>query len=671
MSLIKNFQYRPEIDGLRALAVLAVLFYHVGLGFPGGYIGVDIFFVISGYLITSLILKELEEGKFTLVNFWERRARRILPALAVVVMATLAAGWILLPPFDYRSLAMSAAAQAVFAANFYFWRTTNYFSGPADEQPLLHTWSLAVEEQFYLFMPLALMALFCFRWSRSRGALLTILTSGLVVSLALSVALLSRSQPMTFYLLPTRAWELLCGSLVALVPLSKIPRSRFWREMLVGTGLAGMLVPCFVYDGDTPFPGLAALPPCLGAALFIFGAAPREGAAGPALARGFEFRPLVFIGLISYSLYLWHWPLVAFGHYWLMEGQLALGTRWAIVSGSLLLALLSWRFVETPFRIRKLGKSRNSMFAYAAGGIAAVIGSVLLILHYGGFPQRFSERVVAFNEAKKERHQQDGLRQNVGPSEVRRGELPEYGGAGPVSLLVWGDSHARSILPAADAAAKRADRAAAMACYSATPPLSKYIPSPLLSSSLGRRTPDYADAVVTYLEENKVSNVLLAARWSGYVIADQKLPATDSPNDLASALLSTVGDLGDRGIRVWILREVPNHRAEVPKILVSAEVRGTDVGGFASGVDDVANQNEWFDELAPELRRRGARIIDLADLLWDEDVGHFAIQRDGVPIYFDTHHLTRAGARMLSSALDPIFSQENPEAMKREAPQRD
>ena len=154
--IIQNFRYRPEIDGLRAIAVLAVVFFHAGIGMPGGFIGVDVFFVISGYLITSLIIKDLQTDTFSLASFWERRARRIFPAAAAMVLIVLVAGWFLLLPTDYSTLAKAAAWQAVFAANFYFWKTTNYFSGPADEQPLLHTWSLAVEEQFYLFVPLIL-----------------------------------------------------------------------------------------------------------------------------------------------------------------------------------------------------------------------------------------------------------------------------------------------------------------------------------------------------------------------------------------------------------------------------------------------------------------------------------------------------------------------------------
>ena len=268
MPLISNFRYRPEIDGLRAIAVLAVVLYHAGLGVAGGYIWVDVFFVVSGFLITSLILKDLQEGKFTLAHFWERRARRIIPAAVVIILATLIAGWFLLLPSDYAKLGKSAAWQAVFGANFHFWRATNYFAGPAEEQPLLHTWSLAVEEQFYLFFPLILFSMFRFRLFRRRGALLALFAVGFVTSLAVGIYAVPRMPAAAFYLLPTRAWELLCGAIVAILPASALRRPL--REAFCWAALAAILAPCFLYTKQTPFPGHAALPPCFGTALFIW-----------------------------------------------------------------------------------------------------------------------------------------------------------------------------------------------------------------------------------------------------------------------------------------------------------------------------------------------------------------------------------------------------------------
>ena len=277
MPLIQNFRYRPEIDGLRAIAVLAVVLYHAGLGVSGGFIGVDVFFVISGFLISSLIIKDLESGKFTLAGFWERRIRRILPAVAVVVLATLVAGWFLLLPDDYASLGKSAVFQALCSANIYFWRIpSGYFAVKVDELPLLHTWSLAVEEQFYMVVPLLLFGSFRMSAFRHRGTLLSFIAAGMAVSLTASICWVVPHPSAAFYSLPSRAWELLCGASVAILPASALLNSRTIRETLTWLALTAIIAPCFLYTKETPFQGLAALPPCLGTALFIWASSYRQ-----------------------------------------------------------------------------------------------------------------------------------------------------------------------------------------------------------------------------------------------------------------------------------------------------------------------------------------------------------------------------------------------------------
>ncbi|HYK43019.1 MAG TPA: acyltransferase, partial [Thermoanaerobaculia bacterium] len=315
-----SLSYRPEIDGLRGVAVVLVVLFHAGFGCPGGYVGVDVFFVISGFLITSLIWKDLEGERFTFARFWERRARRIVPALVAVVAATLFAGWFLLLPADYERLGRSAASQAVFAANVHFWLTGGYFAPAAAEQPLLHTWSLALEEQFYWIVPVALFLVFgARRFERRRSSMiLAAIGCGIVSSFTLSVWGVAHHPSAAFYLLPTRAWELLLGSLVAFLPMRSQPsQGRAVRELAAIGGVALILLAAFGYRATTPFPGAAALAPCLGAALWIRSNG-RETSASPAptLAGSVLSRPLpVFVGLASYSLYLWHWPFLAFARY--------------------------------------------------------------------------------------------------------------------------------------------------------------------------------------------------------------------------------------------------------------------------------------------------------------------------------------------------------------------
>ncbi|MCP4923786.1 MAG: acyltransferase, partial [bacterium] len=345
-------RYRPEIDGLRALAVLPVLFYHAGIpGFSGGFVGVDVFFVISGYLITSIILKEIEAGTFTLSHFWERRARRILPALFTVIISCFIAGWFFLLPGDYKELGDSALAQSFFVSNVFFWRKVGYFATAAETKPLLHTWSLSVEEQFYIFFPLLLLVFskFC-----SRKNLLKFVMAGLVLSLTLCIwiqhsKIAFELSPIwfdnagaAFYLLPTRMWELLIGAALTFSPIAL----NFNRRATFGVfGIFGILTAIVFYNDQTIFPGYTALLPCMGAALILWSNERKVNIVG----RFLSLKPLNFIGKISYSLYLWHWPLLAFPQYWL-DRKLSILEACLALTITFFLSILSLKYIEMPFR---------------------------------------------------------------------------------------------------------------------------------------------------------------------------------------------------------------------------------------------------------------------------------------------------------------------------------
>lgn len=638
---------------------MAVVLFHCGLGIPGGFVGVDIFFVISGFLITSLILKDLQQGTFSMVRFWERRARRILPASIVMVFVTTVAGWFLLLPSDFVSFGKSAASQTVFAANFFFWRTTNYFAGPADQQPLLHTWSLAVEEQFYMVVPVLLFLLWKFHWARSRTFLFIILGGGFLVSLALSIVILPRLPAVTFYLLPTRAWELLCGSLVALVPARAFLQGRLLREVLVALGIAGMLVPCFLYSKETAFPGLAAVPPCLGAVLFILGCSPSSATPLPRTAVPFIWKPVVFVGLISYSLYLWHWPLVAFSHYWALE-DLPLWHRWTIVIVSFFLAVISWKWVETPFRKRTLGGTRKTMFLHAGVGLAAVALAGVLLVLLKGFPTRFSERVYSFDQAKAEALHANRICGPLTLEEARDGRIPRLGAPepAPVGLLVWGDSHARSILPAAIALAEIEGVGVLGAWHSSTAPVIDYIPDARYAGySLGQDSPAWASAIIEQVKERRITQVLLVAQWSGYFHAEEERlkEGKTLKVPIGKALIKTIRALRDLDAGVWILREVPNHAAPVPKTLIKSELFGTLLSSYACTHAQLDTRNASFDQLHDELVEAGGQILDVSTLLENGDSGCYRMEMNGVALYYDSHHLTQAGARLLAPALRSIF----------------
>lgn len=360
-------KYRAEIDGLRALAVVPVILFHAGFEwFSGGFVGVDVFFVISGYLITTIILAELEKGKFSIVSFYERRARRILPALFLVMFVCIPFAWILLSPAELISFSKSLMAVQIFASNFFFWQDGGYFETAAELKPLLHTWSLAVEEQYYVLFPLFLMLL----WRLGERWLLMSLGLFFVLSLAMA-QWGSYAQPTAaFFLLPARGWELLIGAFAAFY-FSSAKRKEFSQEQKeVGgwVGVALIFYATVVYTDSTPFPGLYALVPTVGTVLIILFATRGTSVAG---LIGNKF--FVSIGLVSYSAYLWHQPVFAYARYW--DPKIDLMAKSLLVVFVFFISFLSWKYVESPFRSRHF-LDRKLVFTISAlvGGLFFLIG---------------------------------------------------------------------------------------------------------------------------------------------------------------------------------------------------------------------------------------------------------------------------------------------------------
>ena len=294
-------RYHPEIDGLRAVAVVPVILFHAGFpAFSGGFVGVDVFFVISGFLITTIIVADLEAGRFSFARFYERRARRILPALFLVVVACIPFAWFWMLPGQLERFAQSVVSVCVFMSNVLFWRQSGYFEPATDLRPLLHTWSLAVEEQFYIVYPVLLLAL----WRVAKGRVAAALTVAAAISLALCVVASQYQPTANFYLLPTRAWELFVGALCALRPVRPHRRQ---DDLLAWAGLAAILVAVATFDETTPFPSLWTLLPVVGTCFLLIYAVPTSGP-----GRVLSTPSLVGLGIVSYGAYLWHQPLFAF-----------------------------------------------------------------------------------------------------------------------------------------------------------------------------------------------------------------------------------------------------------------------------------------------------------------------------------------------------------------------
>ena len=381
-------RYRPDIDGLRAIAVISVVLYHLfRLAIPGGYLGVDMFFLLSGYLITSIIWREAQEGQFSVSRFYDRRLRRIIPALFVLLVFATTISLVLLLPADLIGYGKSLLATVTFVANFYFWRDTNYFAAAAEFKPLLHLWSLGVEEQFYILFPLML-ALLARRWPRAALPSIAIVT---LCSLALNMlALLLDGRSPAFFLLPTRAWELGIGAYLALLPSHADSRPGRANAMAVVGAVLVIVGLFYPRQWLTALP--VSLPVAMGTALLIFAGQDNS----PVVNRMLQLRPIVFIGLISYSLYLWHWPIIVFARYYLVR---PLSPAEIVVSLLLMTACAigSWRFAERPFRNRTM-PIRTVRYAAGVGALALSAAAAVLIA-FRGLPVRLSPEATIINQA--------------------------------------------------------------------------------------------------------------------------------------------------------------------------------------------------------------------------------------------------------------------------------
>lgn len=389
-------KYRAEIDGLRAIAVIPVILFHANFKyFSGGFVGVDIFFVISGYLITTIILAEMEQGTFSIISFYERRARRILPALFFVMFVSLPFAWLWLLPSEMEDFSHSLISVSFFSSNILFWHKTDYWNPASELNPLLHTWSLAVEEQYYVLFPLFLMLMSRYhkRW---------ILVSFIVIA-AISLALAQwgafNAPTASFYMLPTRAWELAIGASIAFYFLYRKQETRTFfshklvDETLVLLGLSMIIYAVFVFDKSTPFPSLYTLLPTVGAGLIILFSSSQT-----IVGRLLAIKPLVNIGLISYSAYLWHQPLLAFAkHRSLFEPSEFVFATLAFLS--LPLAYLSWRYIEKPFRTKGTF-NRNSIFLFSAIGTTLFVALGIAGHVNNGWTDRIDNRFLVTDQRR-------------------------------------------------------------------------------------------------------------------------------------------------------------------------------------------------------------------------------------------------------------------------------
>ncbi|MBS0565588.1 MAG: acyltransferase [Proteobacteria bacterium] len=622
---------------MRAVAVVPVVLWHAGYAaVPGGFVGVDIFFVISGFLIAGILYAEITDGRFSILRFYERRARRILPALFLVIAATYPFAWAWMLPPAFSDYSRSILAATFFVSNIFFWLTSNYF-GPGDaEVPLVHTWSLSVEEQFYLAFPVLLLLL----WKVAPRRVLPVLLGVALASLALSQWLSDRASEANFFLAPTRAFELLAGA-VAAIWCHRRPDARVSAggQALSAAGLAMMLASFFLYDSATPIPSAYALLPVMGAVMMLV-----WGRRGTWAAAVLSWPPLVGIGLVSYSLYLWHQPVFALARTRLLNPPT--GSQMAALSLlSLMLAILSWRFVERPFRQRGAGAPvplARLWQAVAGGAVGLMLMSSVGIATDGArfrFPPTLNALADRFDRALDERLKIErvGLCElntsflNIRIEQFERSWncVPPAGAPTTVSnLAIYGDSHATDI-----ASALRFNGVDVLYMAEAGCSL-----SPLTMKSKCRRV---ADFMKEQIAAHKITDLWLVNYYE--------------PNELTpEAVASMIAYWKATGTRLTIFSPTPEFLD-----LKNRMLRTVGEGRPLSLVRHAEPEAEFFrPEVQSLLKAAGVRVIDSGAIFCKVMPDCLPLD-DGQPLMIDDHHLTLEGARRFGAVL--VADQFDPE----------
>jgi peptidoglycan/LPS O-acetylase OafA/YrhL len=595
-------KYRAEIDGLRALAVVPVILFHAGFElFSGGFVGVDVFFVISGYLITTILIEDIENKRFSIIKFYERRARRILPALFVVIFASCPVAFLTFRTYDFDSFLSSVIATVLFVSNFYFWKNNGYFDPSSEETPLLHTWSLAVEEQYYVLFPLFL--ILAWRFGKNRVFWMIVVLAS--ISLLISEWGWRNKATANFYLAPTRAWELFSGSIAAFIVHKQGVRK---NNLLALVGLVAIIFSIFFYDENIPFPSVYALVPVLGVVLLVLHADKETYAAKLLSTKGF-----VGIGLISYSAYLWHQPIISFQVYLLNEINRPLTLM--VVS---IFAFCTWRFVETPIR-----KSKNRMDIFLLAIAVVVLLAIGLM---------FKSNDADINDINyQERHFHEAL-QNFGNHcqselliEVRC--IASEGEISKPEILLLGDSHAEHLFPG----------------------LSSVL-SDLTIVSLTTSGPPFIEnlnqkGVINYIEKlNRPPRIIIfTMHYLGMLSA---LPIGSSFELEVEKVLEEFAHLN---ADILLISDVPRFSIHARRCETSLSERQNDRLCSQSRASHNLASYQYLRDLEGLADRRGLRLINIDELICDEKT--CSMIGNNELLYRDTNHLTISGSLVVSQPI--------------------
>ena len=629
MASEKVGNHRRDIQGLRAIAVLSVVVFHASEGrwLPGGFVGVDVFFVISGFLITRILLKANEQGRFSLIGFYQRRIRRLFPALVTMEIFTLAAGAALLSPRAYAELAQTSAATQLFVSNFVLLKLTGYFGGATIYKPLLHTWSLAVEEQFYIFFPIALFVL----WRIAKQAIGFVFLGVALLSLALSIWMSEVYPTPAFYLAPTRAFELLTGALLA------------WYSGLLGhlgdrvrdgVSLLGLLLIGFsisLIESSVAFPGGIALIPCVGAAFVIASGLDRPSLGGRLISSA----PFVLVGDISYSLYLWHWPLLALGQNWTL-GNLGPVAEATIVLLSIVISYASWRWIELPC-IRGLPRLKVITVGFAATAAVSAISITIFVLH--GLPQRFNPLSQALFASSEDYNQKRSRCHSGGREPIAYDNNCVFGSPGVApSTAVWADSHGAELVVALGERAALIRDAVIEITASACPPVLDY--EDRSAPNCARHNSETARRLAS---DSRIKSVVMLVNFSAYPNARDA--------EFEQGLEFAVGALTSAGKHVTIFEPIPVFGTDPPDALGWIAARGGEPSAWGLPLTTYFEKNEVFLAIVSRVAKAtGATVIPTADLLCRHRLCAAYAEGEGV-LYFNGTHLSITGARRLAKVI--------------------
>lgn len=630
MSILER-GYRPELDGIRAVAVIAVLLFHLDFAYiHGGFTGVDVFFVLSGYLITGVILRQLEGKKFSVKTFLLRRIRRLLPANLFMVAVMLLAACFLMLPSALFSTAKSALVQPFSLQNLFFFLDGEYFQN-ASGKLFLHTWSLGVEERYYLFWPFALLVIFSWR----RRGMLWATAAMIVGSFIFSLLVMKASPKAGFFLMPARLWELGLGGFLVMAqrewPI--LARRHTYLGVISMTGITGLLASFFLVQGGHHFPGWQALAPALSTLLILWGLTVEEGW----LYRAMIQPVMVWVGKLSYSIYIWHWPLIVFAR----RSDLDIGNIWvrlAIIGLSVGMAWVSYVWIEEPIRRQRVFPTNRAFFGFLTALTMAILGLSVFIIQTEGLAFRYTPKArglltASFHTDGDERCGPVFRALQPNNSICRTGGVPDR--EGTARVLLWGNSHAAMWIGLFDALGR------------------EYGASTYLTSRNCRATTDhnfcdsaYQKRVLQHIEERGITDVVLISSWFGvYDIEDDVL---------REQLDAIVGKLQERDLRVWLSVDVPNDKGFSPSVIYE-ENPTTPVFGVKPWSEfALVRQKEldFFEELASKYSN--LRVLDPTDAFCVRDEGCFSGMNDEV-WYRDGDHITTAGAFRARDIYAEIF----------------